>query len=58
MGRRIREVDAYLEALDPERQATLTDLRSLVLETVPDAVETMGCRMPTHQDEPVGPYRT
>jgi uncharacterized protein YdhG (YjbR/CyaY superfamily) len=34
------QVRAYLADLDPERRAALTELRALILETVPDAVET------------------
>jgi uncharacterized protein YdhG (YjbR/CyaY superfamily) len=51
MGITTDEVDAYLRGLEPERQAALSELRSLVLETVPDAVETMRYRMPTYELE-------
>jgi uncharacterized protein YdhG (YjbR/CyaY superfamily) len=44
----IEEVDQYLEKLDPQRRAALSQVRSLILETVPDAVETMKYRMPTY----------
>ena len=43
------QVKAYLAGLVPERQADLTELRSLILETVPGAVETMKYRMPTYE---------
>jgi uncharacterized protein YdhG (YjbR/CyaY superfamily) len=46
------QVKAYLAGLDPERQAALTKLRALILETVPDAVETMKYRMPTYEYGP------
>lgn len=45
------QVDAYLEKLEPDRRATLTQLRSLVLKTVPGAVEGMKYRMPTYEYE-------
>jgi uncharacterized protein YdhG (YjbR/CyaY superfamily) len=45
------QVDAYLEKLEPDRGAALAQLRSLVLETVPDAVEGMKYRMPTYEYE-------
>ena len=44
-------VDAYLEKLEPDRRAALAKLRSLVLETVPGAVEGMKYRMPTYECE-------
>jgi uncharacterized protein YdhG (YjbR/CyaY superfamily) len=46
--RQTLEVDEYLDALHPQRRAALTEVRSLVLETVPHAVETMRYRMPTY----------
>jgi uncharacterized protein YdhG (YjbR/CyaY superfamily) len=49
MRGRTREVDAYLESLEPERRKALTKVRSLVLDTVPGAVETMKYRMPTYE---------
>jgi uncharacterized protein YdhG (YjbR/CyaY superfamily) len=49
--KRNEQVDAYLENLDPERRAALTELRSLVLRTVPDAPETVKYRMPTYEYE-------
>lgn len=48
MVKRTEKVDGYLENLQSERRATLAELRSLVLETVPEAVETMRYRMPTY----------
>ena len=51
MSGRTREVDAYLESLEPERCKALTKVRSLVLDTVPGAVETMKYRMPTYEHE-------
>jgi uncharacterized protein YdhG (YjbR/CyaY superfamily) len=46
---RTQEVDEYLESLTPERRAALAELRSLVFEVAPDAVETMKYRMPTYE---------
>jgi uncharacterized protein YdhG (YjbR/CyaY superfamily) len=43
-----KEVDQYLEKLDPQRRAALAQVRSLILETVPDAVETTKYKMPTY----------
>jgi len=41
------EVDEYLGTLDSERRTALAQLRSLILETVPHAVESMRYKMPT-----------
>ncbi|HSR33231.1 MAG TPA: DUF1801 domain-containing protein [Anaerolineae bacterium] len=49
MSNRLHEVDAYLENLEPLRRVALTELRSLVLAEVPDAVATMKYRMPTFE---------
>ena len=46
---RSQEVDTYLSGLEPERREALSELRELVLEMVPDAVETMKYRMPTYE---------
>jgi uncharacterized protein YdhG (YjbR/CyaY superfamily) len=46
--KRTEKVEEYLESLEPKRRAALTELRSLVLASVPDAVETMRYRMPTY----------
>jgi uncharacterized protein YdhG (YjbR/CyaY superfamily) len=43
------EVSKYLEELSPEREQALTKLRALIIEVVPDAVETMKYRMPTYE---------
>lgn len=48
MAGKTTEVDAYLEKLAPERRAALTELRSLVFDVVPDAVEDFRYRMPTY----------
>jgi uncharacterized protein YdhG (YjbR/CyaY superfamily) len=45
------QVDAYLEKLEPDRRTALAQLRSLILETVPGAVEGMKYRMPTYEYE-------
>ena len=46
---RSQEVDAYLSGLESERREALSELRELVLEMVPDAVETIKYRMPTYE---------
>lgn len=51
LGQRNPQVDAYLGGLVPERQMALAELRSLVFEVAPDAVETMRYRMPTYEHE-------
>jgi uncharacterized protein YdhG (YjbR/CyaY superfamily) len=48
-GRKTQQVDEYLDNLESERQRALRKVRSLVLETVPDATETMKYRMPTYE---------
>jgi uncharacterized protein YdhG (YjbR/CyaY superfamily) len=45
---KIEEVEHYLEQLDSERRSALAQVRSLVLETVPEAVESMKYKMPTY----------
>jgi len=49
MADKIEEADAYLARLDPQRRSTLEEVRSLILETVPNVVETMKYRMPTYE---------
>ena len=44
-----QEVDAYLAGLEPNRREALTELRAIVLEEAPGAVETMKYRMPTYE---------
>jgi uncharacterized protein YdhG (YjbR/CyaY superfamily) len=44
-------VDDYMDKLALERRAALAVVRSLVFETVPDAVESMRYRMPTYEFE-------
>lgn len=44
-------VDAYLENLVPDRRAALTELRLLIREAAPNAVESMKYRMPTYEYE-------
>ena len=46
---RSQEVDEYLEGLEPNRREALSELRALVLDMVPDAIETMKYRMPTYE---------
>jgi uncharacterized protein YdhG (YjbR/CyaY superfamily) len=43
------QVDQYLEGLETPRRGALTQLRALILEMVPDAVESMKFRMPTYE---------
>ena len=43
-----KAVNVYIQEQDPERRTALEELRKLVLETVPDAVETMEYRMPAY----------
>jgi uncharacterized protein YdhG (YjbR/CyaY superfamily) len=43
------QVEEYLEQLEPQRRAALTEVRELILEEAPEAVETMKYRMPTYQ---------
>ena len=42
-------VQEYLEALEPSRRAALAEIRTLVREAVPDAVETLRYQMPTYE---------
>lgn len=51
MGEDTPQVDAYLEELEADRRAALAQLRSLILEAVPGAVEGMKYRMPTYEYE-------
>jgi uncharacterized protein YdhG (YjbR/CyaY superfamily) len=48
MKKKTSEVEAYFQALAPERRSALEELRSLILEAAPDGVETMRYRMPTN----------
>jgi len=43
-----RQVYQYLEKLNAERREALSLLRSLIVSTVPDAVETMKHKMPAY----------
>ena len=42
-------VDAYLEGLGSKRRAALTEVREVIRQTVPDAVESIRYRMPTYE---------
>ena len=44
-----KEVDQYLEQLEPNRREALTELRALIHEVAPEVVETMQYRMPTYE---------
>jgi uncharacterized protein YdhG (YjbR/CyaY superfamily) len=46
---RSQEVDEYLAGLEPDRREALAELRALVQEEAPGAVETMKYRMPTYE---------
>jgi uncharacterized protein YdhG (YjbR/CyaY superfamily) len=45
------EVDEYLSKLDPQRRTALAEVRSLIQEIVPSAVESVRYRMPTYDYE-------
>jgi uncharacterized protein YdhG (YjbR/CyaY superfamily) len=49
MSESTTQVEQYLENLDAPRRDTLTQVRALILEAVPDAVESMKYRMPTYE---------
>lgn len=49
MSQRSPDVDRYLEALPADRRESLSILRNLVHEVVPEARETLGYRMPTFE---------
>lgn len=49
MNESTTQVEQYLEHLDGPRRAALTGVRALILEVVPDAVESMKYRMPTYE---------
>ena len=51
MSEKPKTVDAYLEALAPDRREALAALRSLVHEVVPEAEETMRYGMPTYEKD-------
>jgi uncharacterized protein YdhG (YjbR/CyaY superfamily) len=53
MKKKTSEVEAYFQALAPERRSALEELRSLILEAAPDGVETMRYRMPTYEYDDV-----
>jgi uncharacterized protein YdhG (YjbR/CyaY superfamily) len=48
MSQRTEEVDRYLDKPEPGRRSALARVRSLILETVPNAVESTKYRMPTY----------
>jgi len=43
-----RDAREYLDKLDPQRRVALCQLRSLILNAAPDAVESMKYKMPTY----------
>ncbi len=48
MSDKARNVDAYIESLPEKRKETLAKVRSVVLETIPEAEESMRYNMPTY----------
>ena len=48
MPKKDKGVDVYLEGLTPKRKEALEQVRSLILNTVPDAEESMKYNMPTY----------
>jgi uncharacterized protein YdhG (YjbR/CyaY superfamily) len=42
-------IDDYLEALPPERERAVSTLRELILETIPEAEESLRYKMPTYE---------
>jgi uncharacterized protein YdhG (YjbR/CyaY superfamily) len=48
MSRKNPDVDEYMEKLEPRRRDALAQLRSLIVTTAPDAIETMRYKMPTY----------
>ena len=53
MGVGSREVDAYLDHLEPERRRALEALREIIRESAPEADENMKYRMPTYGEDPI-----
>jgi len=49
VGSNAKDVKAYLRALKPPQRSALTQLRALILEAVPLAMESMEHRMPTYE---------
>ena len=49
MTKESKKVDEYMAGLEPKRRDALAQVRSLILETVPDAQETLKYRMPTYE---------
>ncbi len=44
-----KEIEEYLNQVDPKRQEVLFKIRTLIFQEVPNIVETMKYRMPTYQ---------
>ncbi len=44
-----RDVDEYLDGLEADRRAALNQVRDLIREVVPEAVESIRYRMPTYE---------
>jgi|WetSurMetagenome_2_1015567.scaffolds.fasta_scaffold28533_4 uncharacterized protein YdhG (YjbR/CyaY superfamily) len=46
-SRRVESIDEYIAQFEPQVQAVLQDLRTLIRETAPAAAEKISYRMPT-----------
>jgi uncharacterized protein YdhG (YjbR/CyaY superfamily) len=44
-----KQVDDYMAGLEPDRREALSQVRTLILETVPGATETFKYHMPTYE---------
>jgi len=49
MAQKLKDVDQYLQGLEPSRREALQRIRAAIFETVPDVEETMKYRMPTYE---------
>ena len=48
MTKKNKDVDAYLEGVQPNRKEALVELRALIFKTVPEVEESMKYNMPTY----------
>ena len=46
MTKKNKDVDAYLEGVQPNRKEALVQLRALIFKTIPDVEESMKFNMP------------
>ena len=51
MDSQARTVDEYIQSIPEERQQVISDLRELVRQIAPQAVESMNYRMPTYEND-------